>query len=296
MTSPTPAAEVPRRIAGYEIIDDLGLVGATRRFKAVQVALGRPVVLNVLPAEAARKPALAAMFDRHVNVASALRHENVVGAIDAGEFEGCRYVAMEFVEGPTLHDALPREGDLWEVKRCLAVTLDVAKALAHLETLGVVHRYVSPRSVLLAEAGPARLVDYRRAKFLEPGAGETWSEETPYAAAYTAPEFARGEQDIDIRSDLYSLGCVLYHLLTGRPPFLGRSAAILLDWHRTRRPRDPRRLRPDLPDDVVDLTGRCLRKQRTLRHPTAVALATDLEALLAGRPPKEPAPPGLVWS
>jgi serine/threonine protein kinase len=288
-----PAPSPRRRFAGYEILAELGEHLGVKRYKATQLALHRPVVLNVLPAESAKKTMCAALFERQMNVFSTLRHENVVGAIEAGEFQGERYFVVEHVEGSTLREFVT--ADQWDVERALRVVRDIARALTHLEALKLVHREISPRAITLCEDGSARLVDFRRAKFLAPDAAETWSDATLGVALYTSPEVALGRKGVDARADIYSLGCVLYHLLAGRPPFYGKNVAVVLDALRTRRPRDPRWLRPDLPRGVVAVLDRCLRKQVEQRYANAAALCSDLDALLAGRPPAGGAPPGSAW-
>jgi serine/threonine protein kinase len=288
------AVRPPRRFAGYEILDDLGVDRGTHRYKAVQLALGRHVVLNVLPLESAKNPTRAAFFDRLLGVCGALRHENVVGAIEAGEFEGERFFVTELVEGRTLRDGIADEGP-WETVRAVRVARDLARALVHLESLRLVHREISPRTIVMADGGVARLVDFRRAKFLAPDGAETWSDTTVNTALYMAPEVARGEKGIDARADQYSLGCVLYHLLTGRPPFYGKNVALVLDMLRNRKPRDPRWLNADIPKGVVQILDRCLRKSRSERYAKAADLLADLELVVAGRAPSGSAPPGSAW-
>jgi serine/threonine protein kinase len=284
----------PRRFAGYEITADLGADRGTHRFKATQLTMRRPVVLNVLPAESAKNPTRAAFFDRLRDVCAALRHENVVGAIEAGEFEGERFFVTELVEGRTLRDAIADAGP-WDVVRAMRVARDLARALVHLESLRLVHREISPRTIVLADGGVARLVDFRRAKFLAPDGAETWSDTTVNTALYMAPEVARGERGVDPRADQYSVGCVVYHLLAGRPPFYGKNVALVLDMLRNRKPRDPRWLRPDIPKGVVQVLDRCLRKSRAERYARASELLADVEGVLAGRSPSSPVPPGSAW-
>lgn len=288
--APTP----PRRFAGYEILADLGADRGTHRYKALQLAMHRTVVLNVLPAESAKNPTRAAFFERLLDVCAALRHENVVGAIEAGEFAGERFFVTEDVEGHTLRDAIAAQGP-WEVVRALKVARDVARALVHLESLRLVHREISPRTIMLAEGGVARLVDFRRAKFLAPDGQETWSDTTVNTALYMAPEVARGGKSVDQRADVYSLGCVLYHLVTGRPPFYGKNVAVVLDMLRNRKPRDPRWLREDLPKNAVRVLDRCLRKVPAERYAKAADLVADLELVIAGRAPVGVSPPGSAW-
>ena len=283
-----------RRLPGYEIVSELGSYLGTLRYKAVQLALGRPVVLNVLPAETAKSATHAAFFERQRNVCATLRHENVVGAIEAGEFEGSRWFVTEYVEGTTLADLLVNSGPL-DVKRAATIALHIARALAHLEGLKLVHREISPRTITLSETGTARLVDFRRAKFLSPGAEETWHDTSINLAFYTSPEIARGGPGVDTRADVYSLGCVLYHLLTGRPPFYGRNVAVILEWQIKRLPRDPRWLREDVPEPLVDVIEACLRKLPEERYATANALCADLESVLAGREPLPPPVPRSGW-
>ncbi len=273
-----------RLFAGYEIVADLGTRDGVHRYKAIQVAIGRPVMLSVLPAEAACKRTYAAAFERQRNVAATLHHENIVSAIDAGEFDGCPYLVTEYVEGTRLSDLLASSGP-WEVRFALTMARDVARALTHFEVLGLVHRELCPHTIVMSEEGVARVVDLRHVKHLQSdGAADTWYDTPVVVALYTAPERARGERGADIRADIYSLGCVLYYALTGRPPFYGRNAAVVLDWVRHRRPRDPRWLRPDLPPAVVAVLDGCLRKLPATRYPTAAALCGDLESVLAGGP------------
>jgi len=288
-------ASVPRRIAGYEIESELGEYQGTRRYRALQIALGRRVVLNVLPAEAARRATCAALFERRMNVCATLRHENVVGAIEAGEYEGGRYFVVELVEGATLRDALA-DGATFELGRALRIARDVGRALVHLEALRLVHREISPRTIAVDETGAARVVDFRRTKFVAPDGAETWSDASLGLALYSAPEVALGRRGVDHRADVYSLGAVLYHLATGRPPFYAKNVAIVLDALRTKRPRDPRWLNPAVPADVARVLDRCLRKKPEERYPTAVALCADLEALVAGRPPAPDRTPGSAWA
>jgi len=146
------APPVRRRFAGYEILAELGEHLGLKRYKAIQLALRRPVVLNVLPAESAKKSMCAALFERQMNVFSTLRHENVVGAIEAGEFEGERYFVVEHVEGSTLREGLAN-AEQWDVPRALRVARDISRALAHLEALKLVHREISPRAITVGEDG-----------------------------------------------------------------------------------------------------------------------------------------------
>ena len=148
------------------------------------------------------------------------------------------------------------------------------------------HRNINPRTVLLAESGVAKLRGFSLSRLLESGPSETWFDLDVYAARYTSPEMARMVSDIDQRSDIYSLGCVLYHIVAGQPPFDAKTAASVRELHIKAPLTDPRRLRPDLPERFAWILMKCLEKERHKRYPTALALETALSALKAPKPPE----------
>lgn len=283
-----------RRFGGYQV---LGLVHrrmSVETYRARQVAVNRLVDLTVLPPDAARKPAAVLRFERALSVTGRLRHDNVAAAIDAGAVDGWRYFVTEHVEGTTLADALAR-GDTISRPRALEIAHDVARAIAHLEEVGVVHRGVSPASIVLSDAGPAKLTEFVWAKSRTPEEAETWFDADTEGAAYVSPDRIRGDKGLDARGDVYSLGCVLYRLVAGRSPFHGANAAMMLDAHLNRRPRDPRTLLEDLPAGLVHVLDRCLRKSPELRYAKAADLVTDLAALRAGSDPPTPDTARLLW-
>ncbi len=258
-------------------------------YRARQLTMGRLVTLTVLSPSAAERPGLRARFEREVAVAARLRHENVISAIDAGQVRGYRYVVTEHVEGRTLAEAFAA-GEQFDVDRALEIATEVAQALAHVQGLGLVHRNVTPSSIVITEAGHAKLAGFSLAKVHVAGSAETWHEADIDSAPYTAPELARGEKGVDIRADLYALGCVLFQLLAGRPPFASHSAATLIEMHLAEPPPDVRKFRADVPDAVVALLDRMLRKDRRERHPRADALVKDLEALRGACAAPQPSP------
>jgi len=283
-----------RVFAGYELVSRVAVHGGTYTYKALQVALGRPVLVTVLPAEAARQQAHAAQFERQVEITSRLRHENVISAIDAGTFHGARFFVTEYVDGHSLDVELKKKGAL-DVPAAVTIARDVAKALAYLESVHLVHRNVEPASILLTEHGPTKLSGFTVAKDRAPNGSETWIDHDVRSALYLAPEFLRGERGLDQRSDIYSLGCVLYHMLTGLAPFDAKNAAVVLESHALRTPTDPRELRRDLPAAVVEITDRCLRKRREHRYRKAELLVRDLDLVRAGMAVEKPPPDGALW-
>jgi serine/threonine-protein kinase len=263
-------------------------------FRAVQVALGRNVLVSVLAPKEAKLAVNREHFHRRQQVASRLHHENIVSTIDAGTHKGCRYFVTEHVEGRTLAQEIASKKKLPAV-RAAAIGRDVAKAIAYLDAERVVHRNITPASILLTDAEVVKLSGFEAAKDSRPGAHETWQDHDGESALYLAPEFLVGERGIDVRADVYSLGCILYHMVTGHAPFAARSAAVVLESHAKAVPTDPRELVKDLPADLVAVIDRCLRKRREHRYAKADDAARDLEHVRTGRPIEKPPGDGALW-
>jgi serine/threonine protein kinase len=285
-----------RRFAKYDLVARVSTHHGISTFRAVQTAIGRTVLVTILPPDAGRIAAQRERFHRHQQVASRLHHENVISTIDAGTHKGCRYFVTEFVEGHPLSAEIEEKGR-FEIARAVVVARDVARALAFLDAEGIVHRNVSPSNVLVTDAGVVKLVGFALAKERRPGTpgAETWIDHDSGAALYMAPEWLRGERGLDARADIYSLGCVLYDLLTGLPPFHARSNAVILEAHAKFPPTDPRELRDDLPPPLVEVLDRCLRKKREHRYAKPDDLARDLEAVRTGQAVSKMSADGVLW-
>ena len=260
----------------------------------MQVALRRPVLLTLLPRDAARRPQHHYHFERQVALASHVRHENVISAIDAGTHRGCRYVVTEHVQGRVLAEVMKR-GRALPLPQAVTIARDVARALACLDASGLAHHDVSPETILVTDEGVTKLSGFavtedgdaaERAKRLGRDAVD---------ALYAAPETALGERTIDVRADLYSLGCVLYEMATGHVPFFSPAPVVVLESHATRPPTDPREIAPSLPAPLVEVMDRCLRKRREHRYAKAADLANDLEAVRAGREIAWMSAEGALW-
>jgi len=291
---PVPDAPRVRRFAGYDLIARVSVHRGVSTFRAVQVTLRRNVLVSVLPPDAARLGANREHFHRRQEVASRLHHDNVISTIDAGTFKGCRYFVTEDVGDRTLADELKKHRRL-EIARAVSVAKDIASALAFLDTAGVVHRNVAPKSILLTDTDVVKLAGFDLAKDHRPGGHETWIDHDGETAFYLAPEFLGGEKGIDVRADVYSLGCVLYHMLTGHAPFAAKSAAVVLESHATKVPTDPRELRDGLSAALVGVLDRCLRKRKEHRYGKPDDLAKDLDAVRLGRAPGKVPPEGALW-
>jgi serine/threonine-protein kinase len=270
-------------IEGFELLEKLGQGTTGAVFKARQLSLDRLVALKILAPSLASNPAYVSRFQREAKIVSQLAHVNVIGGIDVGESGGYRFFVMEFVDGPTLLKLLQRGGALDEA-RATKITLQIARALDHAHRLSLVHQDVKPDNIIIAEGGVAKLCDLGLAKVRSSEEGEAGDGRTIGTPNYISPEQARGEEDVDIRSDVYSLGASYYHALCGTVPFAGPSPGATLSRHLNERPRPPREVNPAVTEPVSRIVVRMLEKRPSDRHQTPAELIEDLEAILAGRP------------
>jgi serine/threonine protein kinase len=280
----SPADSLRDRVAAalrhqYLIEDEIGRGGMAVVYRARDLRLERLVAIKVLPPELALDPALGARFTREAQTAAQLAHAHIVPIYDVGERDGIAYFVMALVDGGNLAQRLehqPRRA-VDEVRRLLCETAD-ALAYAHLR--GVIHRDVKPDNILIdAESGRAMMSDFGIARAIESGTRLTLTGVAVGTPTYMSPEQAVGDRDLDGRSDLYSLGVLGYHMLTGKPPFsAGNSMALLLK-HVSERPRPIVETRPEAPKSLCDAIERALRKSPEDRWPTASAFR---DALLNG--------------
>lgn len=281
-----------RRFGNYEVLETIERVGGTTTYRARQTTLDRLVMLTILPPQEAEKAAFKQRFERQFAAASRLSHPNIAGAVDAGTIDGHHYIAAEYTGGRRLADALAAR-EWFPVRRCVAIARDIARALAHLDEHRMVHRNVTPQAILLAESGLAKLRGFSFSKEDIGSPSETWFDVDAYAAQYTSPEMVNPASRVSARADIYALGCVLYHLLTGRPPFPGNYAPEILLKQETAPVPDPRTLREDLPMPLLRVLMRCLAKDPAQRYRTARALVKALDDLQEVRPAEAPpASPG----
>jgi hypothetical protein len=246
------------------------------------------VALKILPAERARDPEARARFLREMKAVGGLEHPHIVAALDAGEAEGRLYLAMEFVDGLSLAEVLERHGPLPVADACEAAR-QAALGLQHAHEHGLVHRDVKPANLRLTPAGQVKVLDLGLAHFLcdDPAArqGLTAAGHTLGTADYMAPEQWADPRTADIRADLYSLGCTLYGLLAGRPPFGG---AEYDTWRKKMQAHEQapvppiRGLRPEVPDGLAALLERLLAKKPADRPATPAEVAEALAAYSAG--------------
>ena len=268
-------------IYGYEILQELGKGAMGVVYKARHIFTDRLTALKILPLKLARDSHYLERFKREAIAAMRLQHDNVVRAYDFGGSEEYYYLALEFVEGETLEKRLQREGRIPE-DQALDMVRQIASALDEASRQGIVHRDVKPENVMITKEGTAKLCDFGIVKLLDRDEGAvTVAGTTVGTPFYIAPEQARGEEDLDTRTDIYALGISLFHLLTGQVPFTGKSQGAILVRHILEDVPDPRTIAPDLSAEAAAIVKRMTRKRREDRYATARELVDEIAAALA---------------
>ena len=266
----------------YLLERELGGGGMSRVFVALEPALGRKVVVKVLLPELTAGVNVE-RFRREIQLAAQLQHPHIVPLLAAGEAEGLPYFIMPYVSGESLRARVTREGE-FPIPETIRILRDIVSALAYAHASGVMHRDVKPDNVLLS-GGVAVVTDFGVAKAISASAGESGATGltsmgvalgTP---AYMAPEQATASPNTDHRADIYSLGIVAYEMLTGNPPFGGRSAQQVLAAHVIEEPEPVERRRPAVPPMLATLIKECLAKRPADRPQTAAAVMHVLDAV-----------------
>ncbi len=273
----------PTMIGGYEIMSRLGRGGMGAVYKARQVSMDRLVALKVLPPVLAKDKNFIERFFREARAVARLNHPNIVQGIDVGVAEKYYYFAMEFVDGETVQSILGK-GPMDE-KPALAIVLQIAQALHHASRHDMIHRDVKPDNIMVTSAGVAKLCDLGLAKSL---AGDSSVTQTGLAVGtphYISPEQARGEDGVDVRADIYSLGATLYHMVAGRTPYAGSSAAVVMTKHLNDEVPNPRDERPDLSMGLVRLIEKMMAKDREDRYQVPEELIKDINLVMSGKSP-----------
>ena len=281
----------------YDLERELGGGGMSRVFLANEVALGRRVVIKVLPANLTIDLS-AERFAREIQLAAALQHPCIVPVLAAGVAGGVPFYTMPFVAGRTLRDRLVERMQL-PVPEAMDVLRDVASALAHAHAHDIVHRDIKPENILLS-GGYAQVTDFGIARAISASrtaadidrARITQAGLVIGSPSYMAPEQVAGDEGMDQRADIYALGCLAYELFAGKPPFTATDPHLILRAHVSEIPADVRTHRPDLPADIAAIVMRSLEKDRALRPQTANELVKFFRAPrpTASRPPRGNAP------
>jgi serine/threonine-protein kinase len=274
-----------QQIPGYKILGKLGAGAMAIVYKARQLSLNRMVAIKVLPKRFSENQEYVERFYKEGQAAGRLNHPNIVQAIDVGEAGGYHYFVMEYVEGKTIADDLV-EGEVFSEAEALDIIIQVAKALAHAHACSLVHRDVKPKNIMISTNGTVKLADMGLARATtdieaaQSEAGKAYG--TPY---YIAPEQIRGKIDIDGRADIYGLGATLYHMLTGRVPFMAEDSADVMRKHLRDKLVPPDHINTLLSAGVSEVVEIMMAKRKEDRYQNVEELLMDLEALRDGRPP-----------
>ncbi|MBO9555861.1 Stk1 family PASTA domain-containing Ser/Thr kinase [Cellulomonas sp.] len=280
-----------RILAGrYEVGELIGRGGMAEVHIGHDTRLGRTVAIKILRSDLARDPSFQNRFRREAQSAAALNHPAIVSVYDTGEdvfteptgvVAHVPFIVMEYVEGHTVRDIL-RDGHAVPIEEAVEITAGVLSALEYSHHAGIVHRDIKPANVMLTPTGAVKVMDFGIARAVADSAATmTQTQAVIGTAQYLSPEQARGET-VDARSDLYSTGCLLFELLTGRPPFTGDSPVAVAYQHVREAAPVPSTFASDVPDSLDRITLKALAKERDARYSTAAEFRSDLEAVIRG--------------
>ncbi|KRD40722.1 serine/threonine protein kinase [Oerskovia sp. Root918] len=281
----------PRVLAGrYEVGELIGRGGMAEVHIGHDTRLGRTVAIKILRSDLARDPSFLARFRREAQAAAALNHPAIVAVYDTGEDTHTEpgggtahvpFIVMEYVEGHTVRDILG-DGQAVPIDEAIEITAGVLSGLEYSHHAGIVHRDIKPANVMITPTGAVKVMDFGIARAVADSAATmTQTHAVIGTAQYLSPEQARGET-VDARSDIYSTGCLLFELLTGRPPFIGDSPVAVAYQHVREAPAKPSDLAPDVPEVLDRITLKALAKERTARYSSAAEFRNDLENAVRG--------------
>jgi len=271
-SAPAATLGTIRYFGDYELLDKLAEGGMGVVFKARQRSLNRPVAVKMILHGAFASPESLRRFEREARAAAALDHPNIVPVYEFGQHEGRPYFAMLLVEGENLSTLVRKQGPR-PPREAVALLLGVADAVQYAHQAGIIHRDLKPENVLVDRQGRPRVTDFGLAKQVGEASGMTETGRILGTPAYMAPEQARGDsREVGPEADVYALGCILYFLLTGQPPFVGGSVMEVLRKVEYAPVCPPRSLNTDIPAVLETIVLCCLEKAPACRYPTAAAL------------------------
>jgi serine/threonine-protein kinase len=274
-----------QQIPGFQILQKIGSGAMASVYKARQLSLDRIVAIKILPKRLSEDPSFVERFEKEGQAAAKLSHNNIVQAIDVGEYGGYHYFVMEYVDGKTVYDEMT-EIRRYSEERALGIATQICRALEHAHARGLIHRDVKPKNIIITNDRTAKLADMGLAR--EAGDTKKAAEEkgraygTPY---YISPEQIRGVVDVDFRADIYSMGATLYHMITGRVPFEGPNPAAIMHKHLKEVLTPPDHLNSSISTGLAEVVERAMAKDRNARYQSTRDLLSDLELVQRGEAP-----------
>ncbi|MBI5385942.1 MAG: protein kinase [Verrucomicrobia bacterium] len=281
--SPASGTVLPRRFGDYELLEEIACGGMGVVYKARQVSLNRIVAVKMMLAGQFARAEYVQRFKAEAEAAGSLQHPNIVAIHEVGERDGQHYFSMDFVPGRDLAE-LVQKAPL-PAGRAAGYVRTIAQAVQYAHERGLLHRDLKPSNILIDESDQPRITDFGLAKRLTSDPDLTQTGQVLGSPNYLSPEQAEGRhREVGPGSDVYSLGAVLYHLVTGRPPFQAENLAGVLQQVSYHEPVSPRLLNPSVPRDLETICLKCLEKDPRHRYPSAKALGEELDRLLCDEP------------
>jgi serine/threonine-protein kinase len=274
-----------QQIPGFMVMQKIGAGAMASVYKAKQLSLDRIVAIKILPKRLSEDPEFVTRFIKEGRAAAKLNHNNIVQAIDVGDYGGYHYFVMEFVDGKTVYDELAVKRTYNE-KDALSLIIQIARALEHAHARGFIHRDVKPKNIMITKDGMAKLADMGLAREASDAVAAAAEKGRAYGTPYyISPEQIRGIVDVDFRADIYSLGATMYHMVTGKVPFEGPSPSAIMHKHLKEPLVPPDHLNSSLSTGLAEVVERMMAKDRAQRYASTTDLLVDLERVQRGEPP-----------
>jgi len=267
---------VKKQIGGYKLIRRIGEGGMGEVYLAEQLTMHRTVALKILHGKWADDEEFRKRFLLEARAAGKLSHQNLIQVFDVGKYQGLYYFSMEYIDGVTVDDLIRHDGPL-EVDKVIDIVMQVCAALKYLQQHNIVHRDIKPANIMVTKDGQVKLGDFGFIQSVFDA--ELMQEGTTIGTPdYISPEQARGERNLDVRSDIYSLGATVFHMLTGKTLFAGSCSKVMRDHIETAPPKMDE-LRKDLPKDLVRMVKKMMEKLPIDRYQSPDEIIKDLEML-----------------
>ena len=265
----------------YKVIEELGKGGMGKVYKVLDTSINEKIALKLLKPEIAADQETIERFSNELKLARKIRHKNVCQMFDLGKTEGAPFITMEYVAGEDLKSMI-RMSKRLSIGTAVGIAKQICEGLAEAHALGVVHRDLKPSNIMIDKDGNVRIMDFGIARSLK-GKGITGAGVMIGTPEYMSPEQVEGK-DVDQRTDIYSLGVIIYEMVTGRVPFEGDTPFTVGVKHKSEMPRNPREVNPQIPEDLSGVILRCLEKDKEKRYQSAADMRAELEKIEYGLP------------